>query len=157
MKFRITNLTGTKRDPKKRRKTSATSKPVRIGKRHLPPAKSMYLTLDLAEMYREQLSFYMTHEMISVAAPTLDALALFEKTVYGKDEPVEEPKQEVVEEKVESKKVPVVEEVVEVVATPAPEAPVVEEAEVEAPAEKPAPKKTRKKRTTKKKKASTED
>lgn len=144
MKYKITNLSGTRHDPKKKHKTSATSKPVRVGTRTLPPAKSMFISLDGVERHRSQLAYYLKYSMIAVSAPTLDELELFHDTVNGKaDEKKEAPKKE--EPKAEAKPEPKEE--------PTPEPEPEPEVKAEEPKEEPKPKKTKKvkKRKAKKK------
>jgi hypothetical protein len=144
MKFKITNLTGTKRDPKKRRRASANSKPVRLGRRHLPPAKSLLLALESVKDYRSQLSFYLTHEMISVVGPTLESMELFNEALYGPKETPAPPKKGPEVKAKEKKKPAPAKKAKEKVAEPSPAL----KAE-DTPEE--APKKKRKKRTVKKK------
>jgi hypothetical protein len=77
MKFRITNLTGTKNDPRRRNRTSATARPVRIGSRSIPPAKHAFIHLEQVDEVRDQLKFYLAHKMIRVDSPTIDSLQVF--------------------------------------------------------------------------------
>ena len=173
MAVKVTNLSGTRKDPRRKRRGKLTMSPVRLGKRLLAPGTSVVVSADILATYGKVIKEYMDQEVLTVTGTDTEVahfLAALE-TELAKKPPTPEPTPEPVVAAPAPKPTP----------KPAPEpkdepkrarttsgtyqpddpaTPDVNEAWVsgkapkeKAPAEKPAPKKASKRRSSRKKKA----
>jgi len=99
MKYRIVNLAGTKQEPKRFRKSSVTSTPVRIGRRFIPPAKHAFMSLDQMLKFETQVKFFLDNNMIRIDCITPEAEKELMDALYPKSEAAPEPDPEPVKEK----------------------------------------------------------
>tara|TARA_Y100000310_G_scaffold315248_1_gene365568 strand:- start:100 stop:660 length:561 start_codon:yes stop_codon:yes gene_type:complete len=96
MAVRLQNLVGTKKDPRRSRRTKLSMRDVRIGKRLIPPGKTALVDGPTYELYYTQIKTFLDAGILEVTASTAEELETFLNTTpppapVAKVAPVPEP------------------------------------------------------------------
>ena len=66
--FKLTNLIGSRKDPRKKRRTKLTQRPVRIGRIKMGAQKTILLTEDMYKLYKTVIDIYLDEGVLEITA-----------------------------------------------------------------------------------------
>ena len=80
MAVKLKNLVGTKKDPRRFRRTKLSMRDVRIGRRLIPPGKSAVVDEQTYELYYTQIKTFLDTGILEASASTPEELESFLNT-----------------------------------------------------------------------------